>query len=119
MASHPKPNLRYPVRAVVAGIAVGTLIELPALFVAVMSAGAGHGDYVAARMLFPVSMLLTLIEGSIGPISLSVALIQFPLYGALLGWSISRKSYKAAVLAASLHLAAAVMCFMGILPSFS
>ncbi|MEO6217982.1 MAG: hypothetical protein ABIO86_18275 [Sphingomonas sp.] len=69
MASHPKPNLRYPVRAVVAGIAVGTFIELPALFVAVMSAGAGHGDYVAARMLFPASMLLTLIEGSIGPIS--------------------------------------------------
>ncbi|MEO7691048.1 MAG: hypothetical protein ABIS51_17335 [Sphingomonas sp.] len=119
MASHPQPSRRYLFLAVVAGIAVGTLIELPALFAAIMSAGAGHGDYVAARMLFPVSMLLTLIEGSIGPISQSVALIQFPLYGALLGWSISRKSYKAAVLAASLHLAAAVVCFMGILPSFS
>lgn len=119
MASNPEANLRYPVLAVVAGIAFGTLIALPALLAAIMSAGAGHGDYGAARMLFPVPMLLTLIEGSIGPLSLSVALIQFPLYGALLGWSISRTSYKGAFLAASLHLAAAVVCFMGILPSFS
>lgn len=34
-------------------------------------------------------------------------------------WGIWRKSYKGAFLAASLHLAAAVLRFMGILPAFS
>jgi hypothetical protein len=105
--------------AVLTGAALGALIELPAVFAAIVSGGAGHGSYVAARMLFPLSMLLTLVEGRIGMVSVGLALLQFPLYGALLGWTLWRQSYGAAMAVASLHLVAAIACFAGILPGFS
>jgi hypothetical protein len=95
------------------------LVTLLALGVAVLSAGAGHGSYGAARALFPLPMLLTLVEGSIGPISGGLALLQFPLYGALLGWCRLHEWYGALILAAFLHLAATVICFSGVLPNFS
>jgi hypothetical protein len=119
MAPRSEPTFRRAPFAILAGIASGALIELPALLAAVMSAGAGYGHYAAARILFPFSMLLTLVEGSIGPFSLSIGLIQFPLYGALLGWSMRRKSYRAAILVALLHLVAVTACFTGLLPYFS
>jgi hypothetical protein len=64
-------------------------------------------------------MLLTLAEGSIGPISAGLALLQFPLYGALLGWSRSHETYGALILVGFLHLAATIACFSGALPNFS
>ena len=104
---------------ILAGAALGTLIALPAVLAAIMPGGAGHCSYVAARLLFPVPMLLTLVKGGIGIVSGGIALLQFPLSGALLGWSFWRKSYGAATAAVSLHLVAAIACFAGILPDFS
>jgi len=118
-ARRPEPYSRRPVLAVLVGTACGASVSLPALFLAVVSAGVGHGHYVAARMLFPYSMLLTLLEGSIGALAQGVGLLQFPLYGALLGWCLWRRSFGAAILVASLHLVAAAICFAGILPYFS
>jgi hypothetical protein len=105
--------------AISKGASLGMLAALPALGIAVLSGGAGHGSYAAARALFPLPMLLTLVEGSIGPLAGGAALIQFPLYGALFGWSHSRKSYGALILLAVLHLAAAIACSSGLLPNFS
>jgi hypothetical protein len=84
-----------------------------------MSAGAGHGDYVFARALFPIPMLLTLLDGTFGPVSVGVALLQFPLYGALLTWTIWRNSYWAIAIAGMVHLVAAGACFAGLIPNFS
>ena len=106
-------------RTVLAGSVLGTLIAVPALFAAIASAGAGHGDYVAARMLFPGPTLLTLLEGSIGIFATSAALLQFPLYGVLLGWSLPRKAYGIASLVGALHIAAAICCFTGVLKNFA
>ncbi|MET1113051.1 MAG: hypothetical protein ABWX67_16155 [Allosphingosinicella sp.] len=64
-------------------------------------------------------MLLTLVEGSIGPLAAGAALLQFPLYGALLGWSRLRKSYGALIAVGLLHVVAAIVCFSGALPNFS
>src|SRR4051794_38935680 len=91
-------------RAVVAGVALGALFALPSILAAVFSSGAGHGHYFAARALFPVSMLLTLLEGRIGGFSIGVALLQFPIYGGLLGWAIARKNYSPAAMVAAVHL---------------
>jgi len=110
---------RNAVLAVLTGVSLGTLIEPAAMLVAMMSGGAGHGSYVAARLLFPLPMLLTLVDGRIGMFSAGLAMLQFPFYGALLGLTIWRKSWGAAMAVASLHLAAAVACFAGILPNFS
>jgi hypothetical protein len=107
------------VKPVALGAALGSLLGVAALFAAFMSAGAGHGDYVAARALFPAPMLLTELEGSIGVLALGTALAQFPLYGALLGWARVRKAYLPATIAGSLHLVAAMLCLSGALPGFS
>ncbi|KRA83624.1 hypothetical protein [Altererythrobacter sp. Root672] len=112
-------RLKPALGAVMSGSAVGLLLAIPAIFAAVISSGAGHGHYVAARALFPTSMLLTLLEGSIGVLSVSVALLQFPVYGGLVAWGFVRKTYIPAAVAGSLHLVAALVCFAGTLPNFS
>ena len=112
---HPGPALRPVLIAAVIGLLPG----FAAVFLALLSAGAGYGDYAAARGLFPASMLLTLVEGSIGPLAIAVALMQFPFYGCLLGWSVARNAYLAAVVVGLLHLAGAIICFSGVLPNFS
>lgn len=106
--------------AVAVGFVSGVLVALPAIMVAAISGGAGHGDYVAARGLFPAPMLLTLLEHDrIGAFSIGVGLLQFPIYGALLGWSVARKNYLPAVVVALAHIIAALVCFAGTLPNFS
>ena len=105
---------------VVVGAVVGVLIELPALYAAIVSGGAGHGQYVAARALFPVPMVMTYYEGDrIGLLSISLALVQFPFYGGLIGWALARKAYVAIVAVVAIHLVAASLCFSGAVPNFS
>ena len=106
-------------RAVLTGIVVGILVALPAIVAAAISGSAGHGRYVAARTLIPFAMMLARGEGSIGALSISAALIQFPLYGAVLGWSFSRANYAAVIFLIIVHLAAAAFCFAVPLPNFS
>ena len=101
------------------GFALGTLVAFPALMLAFISAGAGHGDYAFARALFPASMLLTLAEGQIGPLSLTVGFLQFPIYGGLCAWAMARRNYLPVIAIAIGHLIAAVVCFTGVLPNFS
>lgn len=114
-----KTNSKSTLHAVGGGAAQGALVSLLALGLAILSGGAGHGGYGAARALFPLPMLLTLVEGSIGPLSGGTALLQFPLYGALLGWSRLHKSYGALILVGLLHLVGAIVCSSGVLPNFS
>src|SRR3954469_2587702 len=100
--------------AVSAGVAVGILVELLALWAALASAGAGHGHYVAARALFPGPMLLTVVQGNrISTLSIVVGLLQFPFYGGLAAWIVARKGYLAAAILGSGHVFAALVCFSG------
>ena len=103
---------------ILAGAAMGAVIAVPALLAAIVSGGAGHGSYIAARVLFPFSMLLTRLEGSIGPIALGVGLLQFPLYGALIGRTMASKRCLSLFLLAAMHLVAALACFSGLLSGF-
>lgn len=104
---------------VVYGAALGVVVECLAVFAAMLSGGAGHGDYVAARLLFPVPMLLTLVEGEIGTLVMFVGLVQFPVYGGLLGWAHARNRYLPVLAAGALHGVATIGCFAGLLPYFS
>jgi hypothetical protein len=104
--------------AFVIGLLGGVLFALPTLFIAVESGGGGHGCYIEARAFFPISMLLTLLEGRISTFSIALAVLQFPAYGALLGWSIARRNYLPFVAVASVHAIAAICCFAGPLDSF-
>ena len=110
---------RSTLGSVVAGAALGLVLGVIANLLAVLSSGAGHGDYAAARMLFPASMLLTFVEGSIGELSIAVALLQFPFYGGLMGWSVARGTYLSALVVGALHLVGVIFCFSGALPYYS
>jgi hypothetical protein len=102
------------------GAVLGVLIGLPALYAAIVSSGGGHGHYVAARALFPVPMLMTFYQGDrIGLLSISLALVQFPFYGGVVGWALARKAYVALVGLVAMHLVAAGLCFSGAVPNLS
>ena len=59
-----------------------SLVATPVcLFLGLVSTGAGHGTYLWARVLFPYTMLSTLIFESITVPFMVLAIIQFPLYG--------------------------------------
>lgn len=113
-----KPETRFMVIAISIGAFVGAIASVPALFIAMVSAGGGHGHYVEARALFPVPMLLTLVENKIGPIAIGIGLLQFPFYGGLLARAIVRRGYLPIAAAALVHLVAAIACFAGALNRF-
>ena len=65
-----------------AGLLVGLCATPIALLLALLSGGAGHGDYVPARLLYPIPMLVTLLtNNTITSLSVGLAVAQFPAYG--------------------------------------
>jgi hypothetical protein len=84
---------------------IASLIVTPiALFLGVGSAGAGHGDYRLAMMLFPYTMLSTFIFDSITIPFIVLAIIQFPLYGMALGYANQRgRIWRVTILLSVVH----------------
>lgn len=105
----------------IGGALVGVGVTAWAVPLAVASGGAGHGGYVAARLLFPHAMLMTRLAGdTITPPLMLLALAQFPLYGGVIGLAVPKgRGWTALALVALLHAAAAGLCFSGMLPNFS
>jgi hypothetical protein len=93
-----------------AGVALGALITTIAILAALISAGAGHGSYFAAKALFPYTMLTTAF-GSLSPPLMAVAVAQFPAYGFFI---CRARSWKRRVLWAGAfaiaHFSAAIAC---------
>ena len=88
-----------------------SLVATPVgLFLGLVSTGAGHGTYLWARVLFPYTMLSTLIFESITVPFMVLAIIQFPLYGIALEIARRRRRflYTSAGLSA-LHFLAVVI----------
>lgn len=68
-------------------VIVSLVVTPIALLLGVGSAGAGHGDYRLAMMLFPYTMLSTAVFESITVPFIALAIVQFPLYGVVLGYA--------------------------------
>lgn len=96
-------HFRQKMKMKIIGLVVGLILTPIALFFAVASAGAGHGDYVVARVLFPLTILSTYLTESIGAVGITIACIQFPLYGWLLGRAAHLKKKAPLVLIPILH----------------
>ena len=73
--------------AVIVSAVAGMLITFPAVYLAVLSAGAGLGDYGYARLLFPIPICVAVfVTGSIDTPSIVLALGQFPFYGVVIAY---------------------------------
>jgi hypothetical protein len=104
------------------GIGIGVLVTPAALFVALLSAGAGHGHYVFTRALFPYSILLTRPPDHVITYPLVwLGLVQFPIYGAIIGLAASKRllAYSAAIVIATVHGIAVTKCFSGEFSNFA
>lgn len=72
-------------------ITASILVTPVALLMALFSAGAGHGSYSIAKILFPYTML------SAFPITepfMVLAVIQFPIYGLILAFSVKSERFS-------------------------
>ena len=99
-------------------IVVSLAVTPVALFVGLVSAGAGHGNYVAVKILFPYTMLSTVLFESINTPFVVLGLVQFPLYGLILGLAGQRFESVAKVLAI-VHVLAVLLCFALVSKNFS
>jgi hypothetical protein len=111
---------RWPVmflgRATLAFIAVTPVL----LLVVVFTAGAGHGTYYAAKILFPYTMATTAFTTGIREPFVAVGIVQYPLYGVLLDCARYVGRFKPALLAlAGVHFVAIVLAFLISDPSFT
>ena len=87
-----------------------------ALLLGIASAGAGHGDYFWAKILFPYTMFSTFLFKSINDPFILLGIIQFPVYGFILAFGSQRKRLGlSAIVLAVAHILAVALCF--ILPS--
>ena len=90
------------------------------LFIAMIFAGAGHGNYFLVKLLFPYTMLSTLSFESITIPSLILAIAQIPLYGLFLG--LANEKNKLALMAGLItvvHSLAVITCFLFVNEHFS
>jgi hypothetical protein len=102
------------------GIAIGIVVTVPTILAGIVSAGGGHGHYEAARAFFPLPLLMTQLTGNqIDGFVLFLVFVQFPIYGAIIGWYRGIRLIVAAIAITVLHCGAAVACFSGAVPNFS
>jgi hypothetical protein len=101
-------------------LSISILLTPICLFLAVVSAGAGHGSYLLAKILFPLSMLSAAAFNSITTLSMIFAVIQFPLYGLILGMAANRGRLRTlAALLSVTHALAVVFSLLAGNNSFS
>jgi len=90
------------------------------LYFGIASGGAGHGNYLLAKIVFPFTMLSTKAFGSIIAPFILLAIIQFPVYGFILGWANAKnRIFLPAAALLLLHSAAVIACFFVVDANFS
>jgi hypothetical protein len=105
--------------AKIVGLLIGIVVTPIALSFAMRSAGAGHGNYLAARVLFPSSMLTTHLFEEITVPAIALACIQFPVYGCVIGAGFKTGSRKLWPITVGFHAITLALIFIFPDPSFS
>lgn len=88
-------------RRALVGAAIGFVAFVPAFLVVLLETGFGHGTYFYPRLLFPYWILLASARGQLvastspstetmlGMVWLIVTTLQFPIYGYVIGRSLT------------------------------
>jgi ABC-type methionine transport system permease subunit len=100
---------------------IASLVATPiCLLLGIASGGAGHGNYFPAKLLFPFTMLSTILFGSITVPFILLAVAQFPAYGVILGHANEKGGFmRAACAVLTVHALAVVACLTWIGENFS
>ena len=94
-------------------IALSLIVTPGFLYLGIASGGAGHGNYLLAKILFPFTMLSTRAFGSIAAPFLLLAIIQFPLYGFIRGAAnVKGRIFRSVIGVLLIHLLATSACFV-------
>jgi hypothetical protein len=92
------------------GLVIGVLVTPVTFFLAVLSMGGG--DYGFLKVFYPCLMLLMKFGGIDGGAVGLWGLLQFPIYGVIIGASKSRRRAAfSAALIFFVHLTAVCVCF--------
>lgn len=84
-----------------------TLVATIFLFMFVtISMGGGHGTFMIAKLVYPYSMSIVLLENKISAIPIILTVIQIPVYGIIL-----YQKHKSRYLIWGIHLFAILVCF--------
>jgi hypothetical protein len=67
----------------------------------IAAAGAGHGTYIPAAILFPYTMTIAPALGTIAPALIALALLQYPIYGLLIG--VAKVRFRTSTILACVH----------------
>jgi len=89
------------------------MVGIPLAAIAVFACGAGHGSYLPMRVFFPFTMFSAFLFGTITAPFVVIGLVQFPLYGFLLGRSFRLDSFRGWLVGVLLaHLLAVTLTFI-------
>lgn len=87
-------------------IAITIVITFILLLIVILAMGGGHGTYVPAKVVYPYSMLISiLINNEIGTLSIIIAIIQVPIYSLFF---VKKPKWKFYVI--GIHAIAAITC---------
>ena len=67
--------------------------------------GSGHGFYWPAKVVYPYSMIISVLNNKIGIVPLIIAVLQIPIYGFLIA-----KKAKWTILIFGIHIVSAIIC---------
>ncbi len=97
-------RLAHPWKPVLVGFAITPIC----LYLAALSTGAGHGSYFWAKAFFPYTTLAEFTTPS-----LVLAVLQFPLYGVVLGLAEKRYGFvRPRVVLSVVHFTAVLAVFL-------
>jgi hypothetical protein len=115
----PPAEWQMLIRRVIASVVFVALTPV-LLVVVVFTAGAGHGIYSPAKILFPYTMAATSFTREIVQPFIALAIVQYPVYGILLDWARYAGRVRACLLTlAAIHLIAVAVAFLISDPSFT
>jgi hypothetical protein len=89
------------------------LLQIAAISLVIFTAGAGHGSYALARILFPFTMLSTVFGSYIGGFYVAIGLLQYLIYGLIVAVSLrANRTYKAVATIVVAHVIAIFIVFI-------